>query len=193
MESGDKMRSVVLASESPRRRELMNISGIPFYTQAAKIDETFNANLSIEEGVMDLALRKAMKVSETRPNEVVIGADTIVVIDNEILGKPKDVEDAYRMLRLLSNKTHRVITGVAIVNQDVKKTFYEVTEVKFANLSEETIEWYIKSREYYDKAGGYAIQGKGMILVERINGDYFNVVGMPMHHLVEELKAFINI
>ena len=193
MESGEKMRSVVLASESPRRRELMNISGIPFYTQAAKIDETFNANLSIEEGVMDLALRKAMKVSETRPNEVVIGADTIVVIDNEILGKPKDVEDAYRMLRLLSNKTHRVITGVAIVNQDVKKTFYEVTEVKFANLSEETIEWYIKSREYYDKAGGYAIQGKGMILVERINGDYFNVVGMPMHHLVEELKAFIHI
>lgn len=193
MESGENMRSVVLASESPRRRELMNITGIPFYTQAAKIDETFNANLSIEEGVMDLALRKAMKVSETRPNEVVIGADTIVVIDNEILGKPKDVEDAYRMLRLLSNKTHRVITGVAIVNQDVKKTFYEVTEVKFANLSEETIEWYIKSREYYDKAGGYAIQGKGMILVERINGDYFNVVGMPMHHLVEELKAFINI
>ena len=193
MESGEKMRSVVLASESPRRRELMNISGIPFYTQAAKIDETFNANLSIEEGVMDLALRKAMKVSETRPNEVVIGADTIVVIDNEILGKPKDVEDAYRMLRLLSNKTHRVITGVAIVNQDVKKTFYEVTEVKFANLSEETIEWYIKSREYYDKAGGYAIQGKGMILVERIHGDYFNVVGMPMHHLVEELKAFIHI
>lgn len=193
MESGEKMRSVVLASESPRRRELMNISGIPFYTQAAKIDETFNANLSIEEGVMDLALRKAMKVSETRPNEVVIGADTIVVIDNEILGKPKDVEDAYRMLRLLSNKTHRVITGVAIVNQDVKKTFYEETEVKFANLSEETIEWYIKSREYYDKAGGYAIQGKGMILVERIHGDYFNVVGMPMHHLVEELKAFIHI
>ena len=193
MESGENMRSVVLASESPRRRELMNITGIPFYTQAAKIDETFNANLSIEEGVMDLALRKAMKVSETRPNEVVIGADTIVVIDNEILGKPKDVEDAYRMLRLLSNKTHRVITGVAIVNQDVKKTFYEVTEVKFANLSEETIEWYIKSREYYDKAGGYAIQGKGMILVERINGDYFNVVGMPMHHLVEELKAFIHI
>ncbi len=193
MESGEKMRSVVLASESPRRRELMNITGIPFYTQAAKIDETFNTNLSIEEGVMDLALRKAMKVSETRPNELVIGADTIVVIDNEILGKPKDVEDAYRMLRLLSNKTHRVITGVAIVNQDVKKTFYEVTEVKFANLSEETIEWYIKSREYYDKAGGYAIQGKGMILVERINGDYFNVVGMPMHHLVEELKAFINI
>ena len=193
MESGEKMRSVVLASESPRRRELMNISGIPFYTQAAKIDETFNANLSIEEGVMDLALRKAMKVSETRPNEVVIGADTIVVIDNEILGKPKDLEDAYRMLRLLSNKTHRVITGVAIVNQDVKKTFYEETEVKFANLSEETIEWYIKSREYYDKAGGYAIQGKGMILVERIHGDYFNVVGMPMHHLVEELKAFIHI
>lgn len=193
MESGENMRSVVLASESPRRRELMNITGIPFYTQAAKIDETFNANLSIEEGVMDLALRKAMKVSETRPNEVVIGADTIVVIDNEILGKPKDVEDAYRMLRLLSNKTHRVITGVAIVNQDVKKTFYEETEVKFANLSEETIEWYIKSREYYDKAGGYAIQGKGMILVERINGDYFNVVGMPMHHLVEELKAFIHI
>ena len=97
------------------------------------------------------------------------------------------------MLRLLSNKTHRVITGVAIANQNVQKTFYEVTEVKFANLSEETIEWYIKSREYYDKAGGYAIQGKGMILVERINGDYFNVVGMPMHHLVEELKAFINI
>ena len=185
------MRSVVLASESPRRRELMNITGIPFYTQAAKIDETFNTSLSVEEGVMDLALRKALKVLETKQDELVIGADTIVVVDNEILGKPKDVEDAYRMLRLLSNRTHRVITGVAIVNKDVQKTFYEVTEVTFDDLSEETMDWYIKSREYYDKAGGYGIQGKGMILVEKINGDYFNVVGMPMHRLVKELKAFI--
>lgn len=187
------MRRVVLASESPRRRELMNITGIPFYTHAAKIDETFNADLSIEEGVMDIALRKAKKVFETNPNEIVIGADTIVVIDQEILGKPKDVEDAYRMLRLLSGKTHQVISGVAIVGNDIQKTFYEVTEVTFANLSDDTIEWYIKSREYYDKAGGYGIQGKGMVLVEKINGDYFNVVGMPMHRLVKELRPYISI
>lgn len=187
------MRSVVLASESPRRRELMNMSGIPFYTVAAKIDEIFESSLSVEEGVMKVALEKAKKVFQTRSNEVIIGADTIVVINDEVLGKPKDIDAARRMLRLLSNKTHRVITGVAIVNKDCEKTFYEVTKVTFGELNEETIDWYIKSKEYYDKAGSYAIQGKGMILVERINGDYSNVVGLPMHRLLKELKSFLEL
>ena len=122
-----------------------------------------------------------------------IGADTIVVIGDEILGKPKDSEDARRMLRLLSGKTHKVITGVALVNQEVHETFYEVTDVTFCELSDQEIDDYIKSREHYDKAGSYAIQGKGMMFVKRIEGDYANVVGLPMCHLVHELKKHVEI
>ena len=185
------MRRVLLASESPRRRELMNISGIPFFVSSAKIEESMDESLSIEDAVMKLALQKAEAVLSTHENELVVGADTIVVINHEVLGKPKDVEDAKRMLRMLSGKTHQVMTGVAIVSKEVQETFCEVTEVTFGTLSEEDIEWYIKSKEYYDKAGSYAIQGKGMMLVEKISGDYTNVVGLPMHHLVQQLKKYI--
>lgn len=187
------MKSVILASESPRRRELMNISGIPFSCASAKIKESLDLNLGIEEGVMKLAREKAMAVFETHDNKLVIGADTIVVIENTILGKPKDSEDAKRMLRLLSGKTHKVITGVALIDKDLDKTFYEVTNVTFCDLSDEEIDDYIKSREHHDKAGSYAIQGKGMMFVKRIEGDYFNVVGLPMCRLVHELKKYVEI
>lgn len=185
------MRRVLLASESVRRRELMNISGIPFFVTSPRIDETFDSSLKIEDAVMKLAKEKAQAVFQNYENELIVAADTIVYVDNEILGKPKDADDARRMLKLLSGKTHQVITGVAILSKEVDKTFYEMTKVTFGKLSEEDIEWYIKSKEYYDKAGSYAIQGKGMMLVERIEGDYTNVVGLPMHHLLQELKKYI--
>lgn len=189
------MRSVILASESVRRRELMNICGIPFYAIAAKIDEKMDSSLSVEDGAMKLALEKAKAISKTHPSQLVIGADTIVVVDHEVLGKPKDIDDARRMLRLLSNKTHRVITGVALVFEEmsVEKTFYEMSEVTFSDLSDEIIDWYLSCKEYRDKAGSYAIQGKGMVLVERLNGDYSNVVGLPMNRLLKEIKEYIEI
>ena len=187
------MRSVILASESPRRRELMNISGISFSCASPKIEEHLDLSNGIEEGVMKLAKEKAEAVYESHGGYLVIGADTIVVIGDEILGKPKDSEDARRMLRLLSGKTHKVITGVALVNQEVHETFYEVTDVTFCELSDQEIDDYIKSREHYDKAGSYAIQGKGMMFVKRIEGDYANVVGLPMCHLVHELKKYVEI
>ena len=187
------MRSVILASESPRRRELMNISGIPFSCASAKIKEELDLTLGIEEGVMKLAREKAKAVFETHDDKLVIGADTIVVIEDEILGKPKDNDDAKRMLRLLSGKTHKVISGVALMNKDIDKTFYEVTYVTFCELSDEDIDEYVKSREHHDKAGSYAIQGKGMMFVKRIEGDYSNVVGLPMCRLVHELKKYVEI
>ena len=185
------MRRIVLASESPRRRELMNMTGIPFFVTGARIEEKIDSNLSIEDAVMKLAKEKATDVLQNYENECVVAADTVVVIGNEVLGKPKDVDDARRMLSLLSGNTHRVITGVAILTKDTENVFYEETKVTFGHLDEDDIEWYIKSREYYDKAGGYAIQGKGIIFVEKIEGDYSNVVGLPMHHLVKELKKII--
>ena len=131
------MRSVVLASESPRRRELMNISGIPFSCASPKIEEHLDLSNGIEEGVMKLAKQKAEAVYESHGGNLVIGADTIVVIGDEILGKPKDSDDARRMLKLLSGKTHKVITGVALVNQQVHEAFYEVTNVTFCELSDQ--------------------------------------------------------
>ena len=185
------MRRICLASESPRRRELMQLSGVPFFVSRARIEEKLDESLSLYDRVANLAKQKAQAVLKTHENELVVAADTVVVIDNEVLGKPKDVEDARRMLALLSGKTHEVITGVAILSNEVEELFYEVTQVTFGELSEEDINWYISTKEYYDKAGGYAIQGKGMILVEKINGDYTNVVGLPMHRLIKTLRKYI--
>ncbi len=187
------MRRVLLASESPRRRELMNISGIPFSCASANLKEVMDESLPIEERVMKVAYDKARAVLDTHPEEFVIGADTIVVVDDMILGKPKDEEDARNMMHRLSGKTHDVITGVSLLSKTVNECFYERTKVTFNQLSEEDIDRYIKCKEYHDKAGGYAIQGKGMLFVNRIEGDYTNVVGLPMSHLVQELKKYVEI
>lgn len=185
------MRRVLLASESPRRRELMLLSEIPFTTAACFLDEVLDPELTIEEAVEKLAFQKAETVLKKRPDEFIIGADTIVVCDNEVLGKPKNAEDAKCMLQKLSGKTHKVITGVALVAEGVKECFHEVTEVTFYDLEEEEIEKYAKSKEPHDKAGAYAIQGKGMMFVKKINGDYYNVVGLPMARLFRHLKKYL--
>lgn len=187
----DDMRRVVLASESPRRRELMMLSDIPFMTAPGRIEEKLDLSEGIQAGVEKLACEKAMHALQKYPNEFIIGADTIVCLEDEILGKPKDRDDAKAMLLKLSNRTHRVITGVALISSSVKEVFSKVSEVTFYDLSEEQIEEYLKKNEFHDKAGAYAIQGKGCLLVKEIKGDYYNVVGLPIAELVRRLSKYI--
>jgi septum formation protein len=177
---------LVLASASPRRQELLRNAGIKFTTQPADIDETPMAGESPRQYAERLSREKAMAVFRSRPHDVVLGADTIVVIDDKILGKPVDSADAIRMLRLLSGRTHQVITGVSLVsgNQEAEKaelrTFSETTLVSMSELSDAEIREYIATGEPMDKAGAYAIQGLAARWIPRIEGDYSNVVGLPI-------------
>ena len=155
------------------------------------MEEKINETLELKDAIADLAKQKAVAVLENHPNEIIVAADTVVVINNEVLGKPKNEEDARRMLEMLSGKSHQVITGVAILSNGTEELFYEVTDVKFGDLSKEEIDWYISTREYHDKAGAYGIQGKGIILVEKIDGDYSNVVGLPMYQLMKRLRKYV--
>lgn len=173
----------VLASKSPRRRELLKKIGIQAEIMRADVDESSIEDLPPEQTVIELALLKATDVAKYfRGNTYVIGADTIVCFDGEILGKPKSIDDAKRMLRLLSGKKHSVYTGYCVVHcksgNIVSK--YEKTDVYFKELSDREIDAYVKTREPMDKAGAYGIQEKGSLFVEKIDGDYFNVVGLPV-------------
>lgn len=173
----------VLASKSPRRRELLKKIGIQAEIMRADVDESSIGDLPPEKVVTELALLKATDVAKYfRGNTYVIGADTIVCIDGEILGKPQNIEDAKRMLRLLSGKKHNVYTGycVAHCKSGTIVSKYEKTDVYFKELSDREIDAYIKTREPMDKAGAYGIQEKGSLFVEKIEGDYFNVVGLPV-------------
>ncbi len=182
--------SYVLASASSRRRDILSNLGINFETLVSGVDESVPPGMDPETAALELAKRKAAAVLEKRPDSCVIGADTIVVIDGEVLGKPKDEGDAYRMLKMLSGRTHTVMTGVCVLYQTKERSFVEKTQVKFYDLSEEEIDRYILSGEPLDKAGAYGIQGLGCVLVESISGDYFNVVGLPvakLHRAIEEI------
>lgn len=185
------MQKVILASESPRRRELLASLNMNFMTCSPKVEEIFDLSLPIEEAVQKVALTKALGGQKNYPQDVIVGADTIVVIDHQILGKPKDEEEAKNMLATLSGRTHDVYTGVAIVHQDQCETFYERTEVTFYELDSMTIDTYLATKEYKDKAGSYGIQGRGCILVKKINGDYYNVVGLPLASLQRHLSKYM--
>ena len=183
---------LVLASASPRRQELLRNAGISFAVQAADIDETPLADETAEQCARRLAREKALAVSRLRPQDRVLGADTIVVVDGAILGKPRDADDAARMLRLLSGRVHRVITGVCVVEavgsgqrpvgSEVRtpRIASETTLVTMSELSEEEIREYVATGEPMDKAGAYAIQGMASRWIPRIEGDYSNVVGLPV-------------
>ena len=173
----------VLASKSPRRRELLKKIGVQAELMVASVDESVIKDLPPENTVTELALLKATDVAKYfRGDTYVIGADTVVCIDGEILGKPKNIEDAKRMLRLLSGRSHEVYTGYCIVHckSGVAVSKYEKTEVFFKELSDREIDAYVKTREPMDKAGAYGIQEKGSLFIEKIDGDYFNVVGLPV-------------
>ncbi|WP_053364227.1 Maf family protein [Bacillus sp. FJAT-27251] len=182
------MQQLILASSSPRRKELLENLHLQFEISSSNVDESFSPDLSPSEAVMELAARKARFVAEKHPDAFVIGSDTVVVLDGDILGKPENSEEAYGMLNRLSGKTHAVYTGVDIIAPDNEKLFYEKTDVTFWELSHEEIQTYIQSGEPFDKAGGYGIQGFGSFLVRKISGDYFTVVGLPVSRTVRELK-----
>ena len=179
------MKNLVLASKSPRRSEILKNAGYEFVVRVADADETIPEGTKPEDAVVFLAARKAMAV-ERADDETVLGADTIVVLDNKILGKPKDREDAYNMLKNLSGRVHSVFTGVCIIENGKSMTFSEETQVEFLPLTDKEIYEYIDTNDCYDKAGAYGIQGYASKFVRRINGDYFNVVGLPISAIFEK-------
>ena len=185
-------KKVVLASQSPRRQELIKLIFDSVEILPADCDETLPEGIGAREAVEYLSKIKNDASSElTEKDNLIISADTVVAVDDEILGKPVDKEDARRMISLLSGKVHQVYTGVTISLNGKVKTFSEKTDVEFFNLTEDEIEEYISSSEPYDKAGAYGIQGKAGLLVKRINGDYYNVVGFPIARLKREIEEFI--
>lgn len=182
----------ILASASPRRKELFANINTDFEILPSDIKEVIPPDVRIEKVPEILATQKAADVATRHPDALVIGADTGVFIDGKMLGKPKDRNDAVSMLHLLSGNTHKVITGCSIQYGSKRESFSEVTEVTFYSLSDEEIENYVNCGECDDKAGAYGIQGKGMLLVKEIKGDYFNVVGLPVGKLNRAIKEFLN-
>lgn len=191
---GDKeqtMKQIILASKSPRRKELLGRFCPDMMIRCDSSEEVKILGEKPMDMVMRLALTKAKNVAKVSEEEaIIIGADTVVVLDEKILGKPKDQEDAFRMLRSLSGNCHTVFTGVAVLDtvSGKEKTFSEATKVRFKELTDEEIEAYIESLEPMDKAGAYGIQELGSFFIEGIEGDYFNVVGLPVCKLGKLLK-----
>jgi septum formation protein len=176
----EQARQIILASRSPRRAELLTAAGIPFEVLAADIDETPRANEAPAAYVERLAIEKARAVFAMRPGARVLGADTTVTIDGEILGKPSDTGDALRMLRLLNGRPHEVHTGVALVSAEGVRSAVDTTRVWFDTMTDEDISWYVATGEPVDRAGAYAIQGFASRFIPRIEGSYSNVVGLPV-------------
>jgi len=175
---------VVLASSSPRRRDLLNLVGITHTVQPADIDESLRAGELPEAYAERLSRAKAETIAATNPDALIIGADTIVVIDDTVLGKPLDVGDAERMLRILSGRSHTVMTAVAVVFAGLTVSAVEMVDVTFRPIHDDEIRRYVETGEPMDKAGAYGIQGYGATIVRRIDGDYFAVMGLSLVGLV---------
>lgn len=180
---------IILASKSPRRQELLKEMGINFRIALKEVDESYPEHLPPHEVAVYIAEKKAQAFDESlNQDEIVLTADTIVCIDGKILGKPQGVEEAFEMLSLLSGKKHEVVTGVALLQNHQLHSFFELTEVYFSAISEDQIWHYIKTCKPFDKAGSYGIQEwPGLVAIERINGSYSNVVGLPTHRVYQEL------
>lgn len=176
------MTPLILASASPRRSEILTAVGWPFEAQPANVDETRRASEPAEDFVRRLAREKAEAVARSRLFGLVLGADTTVVVDGEILEKPRDSADARRMLGRLSGRWHEVLTGVALVRAETGRAVVGVerTRVRFAETGDEEIAWHVETGDVLDKAGAYAIQGRAALFIEAIDGDYWNVVGLPV-------------
>lgn len=180
----------ILASASPRREELLRLAGLQFKILPGHIDETYLKGETPRVHVQRLSRDKAAAVAVQHPKALVLGADTIVVIDGLVLGKPKSEKQAREMLRKLSNRTHVVFTGFTLscINTGLSKTRVVRSSVRFKEISADEMDWYVKSEEPYDKAGGYAVQGKGAAFIRSISGSYTNVIGLPLSDVLEELK-----
>jgi len=184
-------QKLILASKSPRRAEILQAVGWPFEQRAANIDETRHEAEDAVTYVGRLAQTKAETVASQPGAGLVLGADTVVVVDGEILGQPGDDENARRMLKLLNGKWHEVLTGVALVNAGKARPSlveHELTRVRFCEMSDQEIDWYVSTGEPTDKAGAYAIQGRGGIFIKEIAGDYFNIVGLPIRRVYEMVR-----
>lgn len=180
---------LILASQSPRRKELLGLFHMPFTVRVADIDEAMDPGKAPFDEVARVSAEKALAVSR-QPEDIVIAADTIVVCDDEVLGKPKDEADAVRMLRMLSGRKHQVMTGLTVLQGDTVISCTEVTDIYFRPLTQEEILRYVQSGEPMDKAGAYGIQGGAALFARRIEGDYTNVVGLPVCRLWQLLRLF---
>lgn len=180
---------MILASASPRRKEILENFGFSFKTIVKNIDETSDKTRA-EEKILEIAEKKAKAAAIDFPDENVVGADTVVVVDGKILGKPKDEKEAFSMLKSLSGRSHEVITAFSFINinKNISYSDYEITKVYFKNLTDDEINWYINTKEPMDKAGAYGIQGKGAFFVEKIKGDFFSVMGFPLGKFVRFLN-----
>lgn len=182
------MEHIILASASPRRKEIFELAELSFEIVPSQVEEVITKERP-EEVVIELSEQKAWDVwKRSDGREIVVGADTVVAYDGKILGKPKDEKEAFQMLSMLSGNTHQVYTGVTIIQNGEKKSFYEETKVKFYPLTEDEIQAYIKTGEPMDKAGAYGIQGKAAPFICGIEGDYYNVVGFPIARFLQEMK-----
>ena len=185
-------KPVVLASSSPRRRDILEKTGLKFVVDAAEINEDHGRRMKPAELAKIISLEKAKVVAARHPGSIIIAADTFGVLGGRLLGKPRDEDDARDMLKKMSGSCHRVITGFTILDTETGQAVSKAVETKvyFRKLDSEQIEAYVKTGEPLDKAGAYAIQGLGALLVEKIEGDYYNVIGLPLSSLALELKRF---
>ncbi|MCX5997611.1 MAG: Maf family protein [Chloroflexi bacterium] len=186
------IKPIVLASASPRRRELLEKTGLKFIVDAAEINEDHDRRIKPAELAKTISLEKAKAVAARHPRSIIIAADTFGVMDGRLLGKPRDEEEARDMLLRMSGRRHSVITGFSILDTENGESISEAVETRvyFRKLDKEEIEAYVKTGEPLDKAGAYAIQGLGALLVEKIGGDYYNVIGLPLSSLARGLKRF---
>lgn len=179
---------IILASRSPRRKQLLELAEIDFEIICADTDESYPTDLKVEDIPVHIALQKGLAIQRDYPNRKIVAADTVVVVGEKLLGKPKDENDAIEILQQLSGITHRVITGVAILENESQQTFYDITEVAFHPLTLEQITYYVQTYKPYDKAGAYAIQEWiGAVGIKSINGSFYNVMGLPISKLISFL------
>lgn len=186
--------SIILASNSPRRKNLLELIDLPFKVIASSVHENFNIDLRPIDFAQHYAQLKALDVAKSNPDSLVIGADTIVVLDDEIIGKPINVKDSKAMLRKLSGRTHTVITGVSLVwrERNIEDTFHEKTKVTFQKLTDEQIQYYVDNYHPLDKAGSYGIQDWFAVCVKKIDGCFYNVMGMPLSKFYQHFTKIIN-
>ena len=185
------MQKIILASQSPRRKQLLEWAEVPFEILVQETDESYPENLSIEEIAIHIARNKALAVKQRNNITIpILAADTMVVLQNKIIGKPKDRQDAISILSSLSGKQHQVITGVVILHDEKEIAFTETTEVHFHELTTEQIEFYVDNYKPYDKAGAYAIQEWiGVVGIKSVTGDFYNVMGLPVSRVVKYLNG----
>ncbi|WP_333818786.1 Maf family nucleotide pyrophosphatase [Ohtaekwangia sp.] len=183
------MRPIILASSSPRRQYLMKEAGFTFTIEKPDVEEDFPDTLPVEQVAKYLALKKAEYFRPKMKNEIIVTADTVVILNNRIMNKPLDRTEAITMLSELSGQTHRVMTGVCILSQEREESFDDTTEVTFVKLTPEEIAFYVDTYKPFDKAGAYGAQDWiGMVAIEKITGSYFNVMGLPIHQVYQHLK-----